>query len=335
MTTNPEPGTHTTPQALEAARRVLRLESRAVAALEGALGTGFERAVEAVAACRGRVLTSGVGKSGMVAARLAATLTSTGTPAVFIHPVEALHGDLGLVSRQDVVVLISKSGQSTELGAIIPTLKLLGLPLIGILSNGDSPLAGACDIRLSIGRPEEGCPFDLVPTSSAAAAQALGDALAMAVLTRKGFRREDFTFYHPGGAIGRAGLLRVRDVMRTGPDLPMVDADTPLRETLHVILDKGIGLALVRGQEGRLEGILTDGDFKRLLLRDAGLLDRTAGEVMTRGPRTVAADAYLSEAVRRMEENPGGSITSLVVLDGDGRLEGVLHLHDCLKAGLK
>ncbi|HVP39350.1 MAG TPA: SIS domain-containing protein, partial [Candidatus Saccharimonadales bacterium] len=176
-------------EALEAARRVLRLESQAVARLEPSLDQHFLRAVEIVAACRGRVLTSGVGKSGLVAARLAATLTSTGTPAVFIHPVEALHGDLGLVSRQDVALLISKSGQTTELGAIIPTLKLLGLPILAILSNGQSPLAAASDVVLSIGRPEEGCPFDLVPTSSSAAAQALGDALAMAVLARKGFRR--------------------------------------------------------------------------------------------------------------------------------------------------
>jgi arabinose-5-phosphate isomerase len=335
MSETPDLPPHTTPEALEAARRVLRLESRAVAALEASLGEDFERAVEVVAACRGRVLTSGVGKSGLVAARLAATLTSTGTPAVFIHPVEALHGDLGLVGRHDVAVLVSKSGQSAELGAVIPTLKLLGLPILSILSNEESPLAAASDLVLRTGRPEEGCPFDLVPTSSSAAAQALGDALAMAVMTRKGFRREDFTFFHPGGAIGRSGLLKVRDVMRTGAALPLVPRGAPLRETLHVILDKGLGLVLVQGDEGRLEGILTDGDFKRLILRDPGFLARTVGEVMSPSPRTVPADAYLTEAVRRMEENPGGAITALAVVDAAGRPEGVVHLHDCLKAGLR
>ena len=325
----------TTPEALEAARRVLRLESQAVAALEQRLDAAFGRAVETLAVGRGRVLTSGVGKSGLVAARLAATLTSTGTPAVFIHPVEALHGDLGLVSRQDVALLVSKSGQTSELGAIIPTLKLLGLPIVSILSNLESPLAAASDVVLATGHPEEGCPFDLVPTSSSAAAQALGDALAMAVMTRKGFRREDFAFYHPGGAIGRAGMLKVSDVMRVGSDLPLVGADAPLRETLHVILDKGLGLVLVRGADGRLAGILTDGDFKRLILKDPGFLGRTVGEVMTRTPRSISPDAYLTEAVRRMEENPGGSITALAVVDAAGRPEGLVHLHDCLKAGLK
>jgi len=334
--TGPEAGgsSHTT-RALDAARRALRLESQAVAALEARLDASFERAALLLMGCRGRVLTSGVGKSGLVAARLAATLTSTGTPAVFIHPVEALHGDLGLVSRQDVAVLVSKSGETGELEAILPTLKLLGLPIVGILSNEASSLARAADVVLGIGRPEEACPFDLVPTTSTAAAQAMGDALAMAVLELKGLRREDFTFFHPGGAIGRTALLRVRDVMRSGDALPLASAATPLRDALHVILDKGLGLVLVTAEDGGLCGILTDGDFKRLILKDPGFLGRTVGEVMTRTPRSISPDAYLTEAVRRMEENPGGSITALAVVDAAGRPEGLVHLHDCLKAGLK
>lgn len=319
---------------MEAARRLLRLESEAVGALEARLDETFMRAVEVVAGCRGRVLTSGVGKSGLVAQRLAATLTSTGTPAVFIHPVEALHGDLGIVSRQDAAILISKSGETDELGAIIPTLKLLGLPIVGILSNESSPLAASCDLVLGIGRPEEGCPFDLVPTSSSAAAQAMGDALAMAALELKGLRREDFAFFHPGGAIGRTALVKVSDVMRSGGAVPICLPETPLRDALHVILDKGLGLVLVCDGAEKLAGILTDGDFKRLILRDPGFMERTAGEVMSKSPRTIARDAWLTEALRRMEENPGGAITSLVVIDGCGRPEGVIHLHDCLKRGM-
>ena len=331
----PETGAPTARErAMEAARRLLRLESEAVRALEARVDDTFARAVEILAGCRGRALTSGVGKSGLVAQRLAATLTSTGTPAVFIHPVEALHGDLGIVSREDVAILVSKSGETDELGAIIPTLKLLGLPILGILSNERSPLAGSCDLVLGIGRPEEGCPFDLVPTSSSAAAQAMGDALAMAALEMKGLKREDFAFFHPGGAIGRNALVKVGDVMRSGEALPLVPEETPMREALRVILQMGLGLVVVRDGAGQLAGILTDGDFKRLILRDPDFLERTVGETMSRTPRTIGADAWLTEAVRRMEENPGGAITSLVVVDGSGRPEGVIHLHDCLKKGL-
>ena len=290
--------------------------------------------MEIVANARGRVVTSGIGKSGLVAQRLAATLTSIGTPAVFVHPVEALHGDLGLVGKGDVAVLVSKSGATRELESIIPTLKLLGLPILGILAGAASPLAQACDLVLSTGSPEEGCPFDLVPTSSSAAAQALGDALAMAVLEYRGLKREDFTFFHPGGAIGRSALVRVRDLMRSGADLPVCVPETPLREALHVILDKKLGLVVVADANSGLGGILTDGDFKRLLLRDPGLMDRTVGEVMTLSPRTISPEAWLPEAVRRMEENPGGAIMALVVVDDAGRVLGVIHLHDCLQKGI-
>lgn len=319
-------------QAVAWAREVLAVEMEALRGLIPLIGKDFEDAIQALSRVRGRVLTSGVGKSGLVAKKIAATLTSTGTPATFVHPVDAVHGDLGIVSPEDAAILLSKSGETAELLELTPAFRRRGVPIITMTCQSESALARASDFVLDLGRPREACPEDLVPTSTTTAALVMGDALAVVLMRLKGFSREDFAFFHPGGVIGRAALLRVSDRMRRGDALPRVPGTATLHEALLEILNKRLGMTTVVDGAGRLRGVLTDGDLKRLLLRGAADMAQAVSAVMSENPKTIEADAWIAQAVRRMEENPGGAITALVVVDEIGRPVGVIHLHDCVDA---
>jgi arabinose-5-phosphate isomerase len=322
--------TRVEPRVVEWAREVLELEGAAVIQLKNRIDSSFEAAVHALAKVRGQVLTLGVGKSGLVAKKIAATLTSTGTPATFVHPVDAVHGDLGIVSPDDAALLLSKSGESRELLELIPAFRRRGVAVIAMTGNPDSSLAQAADHVLDIGTPREACGEDIVPTSSTTAMLALGDAVAVVLLRMKGFTREDFAVLHPGGVLGRAASLRVRDLMHQGEGLPRVSEGVTLRQALVEILNKRLGMTTIVDRAGRLAGILTDGDLKRILLKGGTDLEKPVQAVMGRTPKTIEPDATIARAVRVMEENEGGPITSLVVLDESGAPTGVLHLHDCL-----
>lgn len=280
----------------------------------------------------GRVIVTGVGKSGLVGSKIAATLTSVGTPAYFLHPTEALHGDLGMVTGEDVVLAISKSGRSTELLSLLPHFKRVGMPLVVIVQSADSPLGREADTVIEMGKIEEACSLDLVPTSSTTATLAIGDALAVSLLRRRGLTPEDFAFVHPGGLIGRQAARRVRDLMKGGDRLPVLSQDASLRESLVEIVDKGLGVTCLVDGAGTLTGILTDGDLKRILLGPDGgdALEEPVRKFMTRSPRTIPPQALAAAAVREMETPAPGPVTCLVVLE-DGKPLGIVHLHDCLK----
>jgi len=311
---------------IELGRRVLRLEAASIRDAADRLSEAFARAVELLAAARGRVIVSGVGKSGLIARKLAATFTSTGTAASYLHPIDSLHGDLGIVGRDDVAVVLSKSGESSDLFGLLGSLQRLAVPIIAITGGADSPLARVAQVVLDGGVAEEACPHDLAPTSSTTVALALGDALAVALLEVKGFRREDFAALHPGGSLGRKLLLRVGDVMippgrPLGPEATMRDAVVSLAH------DRGLAM-VVSGD--RLAGVLTTGDLTRLAERDPEFLVRPAVEVMTRTPKTASPAELAAAAVATMERH--GVIVLPVVEDG-GRVVGVVHLHDLLRAG--
>ena len=319
------------PEALLAeGRRVLRLEAAAVAALEGRLGDGFVEACRLLADTPGRVIVSGIGKSGIVARKIAATLTSTGTPATFLHPIEGLHGDLGIVSRTDVALLVSKSGETSELGGLIEYLLRLGVPIVALTGQADSVLGRHARVVLDCSVAEEACPLDLAPTSSTTAALAMGDALAVAVFRMKGFRPEQFREIHPGGALGRKLTLRVEDVM-VGEGYPSLPEGARMRDALVPIATMR-GTVPVVDAARRVVGVVTAGDLTRLMERDEGWAARPVAEVMTRTPRTVRLGELASAAVHRMEAAPGG-VMALPVVDDGGVLKGVLHLHDLLRSG--
>ena len=311
---------------VELGRRVLRLEADAVAAVADRLDERFDRAVRLLAAASGRVIVSGVGKSGLVARKVAATLTSTGTPASYLHPIDSLHGDLGIVGRNDVAIVLSKSGESQDLFGLVGSLQRLGVPIIAITGAPDSPLARVAAVVLDGSVAEEACPHDLAPTASTTAALAVGDALAVVLLELKGFRREDFAAFHPGGNIGRRLLLQVRDVML--PPGRVLPPTATMRDAV-VSLARDRGLAMI-GTDGLLSGVLTTGDLTRLAERDPDFLGRPVSQVMTRTPRTTAPDDLAAAAVGSMERH--GVIVLPVVSDG-GRIEGVVHLHDLMRAG--
>ena len=317
---------------LERAREVVRIEAAAVAALEQRLDDSVTQAVELLAACRGKVIVSGVGKSGLLAHKLAATLTSTGTPAVFLHPADALHGDAGLFTPGDAALFVSKSGGSEELLALLPYLDRHGIPLVSIVATPGSALAARSRVVLLTGPVREACPLDLTPTTSVTLAQVMGDCLAVALLERRGFKPEDFRFLHPGGVIGRAASRRVEELMHSGGALPRVGEPAGLRDVMLEIMQKRLGITTVVDAAGRLTGVVTDGDFKRILMRHPDPWSLTAADVMSRDPATIDPDALVAAAVRAMEERPQGAITALVVV-GDGRHPvGVIHLHDCLRS---
>ncbi|MBF0339517.1 MAG: KpsF/GutQ family sugar-phosphate isomerase [Magnetococcales bacterium] len=316
---------------LERARGVLGMEAEAILAMAERLDEGFVRAVELMFACRGRVVVSGIGKSGMIGRKIAATLASTGAPALFLHPAEGSHGDLGMVTRQDVVMLLSNSGETWEVLALLPVFKRLGVPLIALTGRLDSTLGRSSDVALDIGVAREACPMGLAPTSSTTAALAMGDALAVCLLEKREFGPEQFAFLHPGGSLGRRLLVRVADRMHTGARIPRVRESDPVQNALFEMTAKRFGMTGVVDAEGRLTGVITDGDLRRLLEREKDPLNRLAGEIMTRHPKVIAADALAAEAVRVMETL---KITSLLVVSGEQIPTGVIHLHDLLEAGL-
>lgn len=308
-------------------RRVLALEREALAAAEARLDGTFARAVDLVAAARGRVIVSGVGKSGLIARKIAATLTSTGTPAMFLHPTDSVHGDLGMVGPGDVALLLSKSGETEELAPLLSELQRLGVPVVAITGRAESTLGRLAAVVLDAGVAEEACPHDLAPTTSTTVALALGDALAVALLQAKGFRREDFARLHPGGSLGRKLTLRVRDVME-GPPLPALAASATVREAI-VVLAARRGLVCVATADGGLDGVFTAGDLTRVLERGDAALATALGAAMTRGGHRAAPDELGSAVVGRMERH---GVVAMPVVDGE-RLAGVVHLHDLLRAG--
>jgi arabinose-5-phosphate isomerase len=314
---------------LALARRTFEIEARAISGLAARQGEGFVAAVRAVLACRGRVIVMGMGKSGHVGRKTAATLASTGTPAFFVHPAEASHGDLGMVQPGDVVLAISNSGESDELGAILPALKRLGVTLIAMTGNAASTLARHADVVLNSGVEEEACPLKLAPTASTTAQMALGDALAVALLDARGFREEDFARSHPGGSLGRKLLMHVHDLMRSGPAVPRVGPQTPMAELLREMTGKGLGFTAVVDDAGKPLGIFTDGDLRRLIEKGATLNTLKAEAVMHPGPRLVRADALAVEAADVMEQH---RITSVLVVDADGLLVGALNSNDLMRA---
>ena len=315
---------------LELAREVLTTEAEAILRLRDRLDDSFLRAVEMLIGCQGRIVWTGMGKSGIICRKLAATMASTGTPALFLHPAEAIHGDLGMVKPGDVVVALSNSGETEELLRLVEYLKRLGNPLLAITSNPTSTLAGHADIHLNLGVDREACPHNLAPTASTTASLALGDALAMVVSVRKGFRPEDFAELHPGGGLGRR-LLTVGELMHSGDALPRVGPGTAMKDVIYEMSRKGLGITTVQDGEGRLLGVITDGDLRRLMEADPNPLGRAAGEVMHTGGVTIAPAALATAALRLLETR---RITSLIVADAERRVLGVLHLHDLWGVGL-
>lgn len=315
------------------ARAIVRAEAEAVGALEARIGPEFAAAVEALAACRGRVIVSGVGKSGLLGQKLAATLTSTGTPALFVHPADAMHGDAGQFTPGEVALFLSKSGATDELLALMPYLERHGIPLVSIVVQPGSPLAQKSAAAIVVGPVAEACPMDLTPTTSITLTQVVGDCLAIALMERRGFAPEDFRFLHPGGVIGHSAARRVHELMHAGDAMPAVGEGAGLRDVMLEIMNKRLGITAVVDGSGRLAGVVTDGDFKRILLKHSDPWALTAADVMGRTPSTIAAGALVATAVRLMEERPGGPITSLVVVDDARAPIGILHLHDCLRAG--
>jgi arabinose-5-phosphate isomerase len=314
--------------ALELARTVLRIEAQSVAALVDRLDGDFLRAVELLLRCRGRVVVSGVGKSGHIGRKIAATMASTGTPAMFVHASEAAHGDLGMITRADVLVALSYSGETAELLTIVPTLKREGTPLVAITGNAGSSLARHADVHLDVRVDKEACPLNLAPTSSTTAMLALGDALAVACLDARGFGPADFARSHPGGALGRRLLTKVGDVMATGDDVPAVPLTASVMDAVREISRKRLGMTAVVDADGRVAGIFTDGDLRRLLERGASVRDLAVADVMTRNPLTIAPDALAAEAAQLIES----TLRNQLLVVKDGRLVGALHAHDLTAA---
>lgn len=323
----------TAERGLALARETLQIEADAILALknrlDGEAGAALARALDVLLACTGRVVVSGIGKSGHIARKIAATLASTGTPAMFVHAAEALHGDLGMITRHDALIAISYSGEANEFISIIPFIKRMGAPLIAITGNEKSRLAQLADIHLHARVDKEACPLNLAPTASTTAALALGDALAVALLDLRGFREEDFAMSHPGGALGRRLLTHVRDVMRSGDAIPAVGPDVPLTSALLEITRKGMAMTAIVDAGFRAIGVFTDGDLRRLIegVHDFGKLKMS--DVMHANPRTIGPDQLAVEAVELMEEF---RINQLLVADDDGRLVGALHIHDLTRA---
>jgi arabinose-5-phosphate isomerase len=312
-------------------RRTIRLEREAVAALEERIGDTFVRACQLILACSGRVVVTGMGKSGHIGHKIAATFASTGTPAFFVHPGEASHGDLGMITRGDLVLAISNSGNSPEILTMLPILKRLGIPMITMTGKPNSPLGEAAEVSLDIRVASEACPLDLAPTSSTTATLVMGDALAVALLEARGFTAEDFALSHPGGILGRRLLLRVSDLMHASERMPKVEPDTSLLNALGEITAKGLGMTTVTGPGGELLGVFTDGDLRRAVDKGHDIRQVTIANIMTRNPTSVRSDALAAEALTIMENR---KITALVVTDEQSRAVGVIHMHDLLRAGL-
>jgi arabinose-5-phosphate isomerase len=316
---------------LDGAKKVLRIEAEAILALIDKINGDFSRAMEIILSCKGRVVVTGMGKSGLIGKKIAATLASTGTPALFLHPAEGIHGDLGMVMKGDVIIAISNSGETEEIVKLLPVFKRLMVPVIAMTGGMKSALAKAAEVTIDVGVTEEACPMGLAPTASTTAALAMGDAMAITLLEKRGFKEEDFACFHPGGSLGKKLILRVEDVMHSGADIPVVKADTSMREALFEITSKKMGITTVVDGDGKLVGVITDGDLRRYLEKSDDLFSRSAGELAHGNPKMISRDALAAEAVAVMEKY---SITSLLSVDGEGKPEGIIHLHDLLKAGV-
>ncbi len=316
---------------IDHAKRVLQIEAQAILDLMERIDERFVEAVDILHDCRGRVVVTGMGKSGIIAKKIAATLASTGTPAFYLHPAEGIHGDLGMLCRGDVVIALSNSGETEELLKILPVMKRFGIPLICLTGNPKSTLAKHSTVVIDVGIKEEACRIGSVPTASTTAALAMGDALSVALLEKRGFKEEDFASFHPGGVIGKRLLLRVEDVMHTGHEIPVVYEDTPMKEVIYEMTSKKLGITTVQNRQGRLTGVFTDGDLRRLFQITTDIFHKTAADVMIRTPRIITRDVLATQAVLVMERY---SITVLVVVDATGKPEGIVHLHDILKMGI-
>ena len=315
---------------LEAARRVLQIEADAVRDQVARLGADFERAAEVIEGCRGRICVTGLGKSGLIGQKIAATFASTGTPAYFLHAAEAAHGDLGMLVAGDVVLALSLSGETPELVRLLEFARARSIQTVALTGVPGSAIARAADVTLAVELSREACPFNLAPTASTTVMLALGDALAIAISEKRGFKEEDFAALHPGGQLGKR-FLKVKDLMRGGARLPSVARETPMSEAIHEMSRKLMGITAVVDGDGRLLGVISDGDLRRLLEKDPGLLSRNAGDCLHKNPKTIGAEEFASSALGRMRAD---KITSLFVVDGQGRLTGAIHLHDLLSAGI-
>ncbi len=315
---------------LKLAKEVLAIEAEGISGLISKLDHNFTRAVEVILNAAGRIIITGVGKSGIVARKIVATLNSTGTSALFLHPVEAMHGDLGMISPQDVILALSNSGETSELNILLPSLKRLGVPLIALTGRIDSTLAHHSDVVIDVGVPREACPLGLAPTASTTAALAMGDALAVALLTQRGFKASDFRRFHPGGNLGTRLSLAIREVMLSGERVPRVNQNLKLTEALDEINQKGFGATLVVNEAGLLQGIFTDGDLRRCLKKYPDIQDKTVAEVMTTSPYAIGPESLASQALEFMEQK---AITVLPVVDEQQKVLGIIHLHDLLGRG--
>lgn len=319
-------------ESIKQAKKILKIEAEAVAALINRIDESFVRGIDILYACTGKIVVSGMGKSGIIGKKIAATLSSTGTPALFLNPAEGSHGDVGMVSRGDVVLAISNSGETEEIIRILPSLKRLDIKIVSLTGNMKSTLARVSDVALDVSVREEACSMGLAPTASTTAALAMGDAIAITLLKKKGFTAEDFAVFHPAGNLGRRLLLTVADLMHTGSDIPLVKGDMLMKDAIIEISCRRLGITAVTDGEGKLQGVITDGDLRRGLEKwSEGFFSLSASEVMTPRPKTIPKKILAAKAVALMEKY---SITVLIVADNENNIEGVIHLHDLLKAGI-
>jgi arabinose-5-phosphate isomerase len=318
---------------IDEARRVILVEAEALSAMAARIDASFERAVGLILGSPGRVIVSGMGKSGLVGQKIASTMASTGTPAFFLHPAEGIHGDLGMIMKGDIVIAISNSGETEEILKILPSIKRLGANMVAMSGNPASNLARSCDVFLDVSVAEEACPLGLAPTASTTATLAMGDALAVALLVSRGFKAEDFAIFHPGGSLGKKLITRVEDLMHEGDAIPLVQEDTLMKEALFVITDKGLGVTGVCDSNGALKGVITDGDLRRSLEKGFDILNQRAAEIMKHGPLRIKRSELAAAALQIMEQR---AITSLFVFENDGSPApcGIIHLHDILRAGI-
>lgn len=319
----------------EIGRDVIAAEIEGLQDLRSSIGPAFRAAVSMLLECRGKVIVCGIGKSGIVARKIAATLSSTGTPAVYLHAVDAAHGDMGMLTKDDVFLGVSKSGRNDEITNLVPYLKAIGVRMIAITASPESPLAAESDLVLSTMAVREACPMDIVPTTSTTAAMVLGDALAVATLRSRNFGKEDFARLHPSGVLGKRLRITVGDLMHRDEEMPMIGMGTSLREALFEIANKRLGCAGIADERGRLAGIITDGDLKRILIKDPDALEARVGTVMTTNPRTTRAEVLAADALKAMEMDPRGPVTQLFVVDDGGRPVGIIHMHDIVREGLR
>jgi arabinose-5-phosphate isomerase len=322
----------TVEEIIEKGKDVIKIENEAIAGLLNSINYEFAEAVETIAECKGRVVLTGMGKSGLIARKIVATLNSTGTAAIFLHPTDALHGDLGMVRKEDVVILISKSGNTEEISNLLPMLKRIKVKLISMCADRDSRLARECDIFLNIDVKEEACPHDLAPTSSTTATLVLGDALSVVLLQMRGFTAEDFAYLHPGGSLGKRLSLEIKEIMIKDDKVPVVKEITNFKDAILEITSKRLGTTCVVNDDGILTGIITDGDLRRLLERTLEIKDLTAKDIMTRNPKVMKSNLLASFALQQMENF---KITALIITDDDNRPVGIVHLHDLINLGLR